>query len=103
MSSTVTPRIIHQIWFDSPADQAAYMKEWQKLHPAWEYHLWSTTKARSFLETHNPEYLRIYDTLRFNIQRCDFFHSWFCMCSAVCILTPTRNLCEHSTRCLSMN
>ena len=78
MSLVPTPPTIHQIWFDwgvpsPPANHAVYMEKLKKLHPTWDYKLWSTDTAHSFLQTRAPEYLAVYDTFRYNIQRCDFF------------------------------
>ncbi len=44
------PKIIHQIWLGSPFPECykKYQESWQKLHPDWEYHLWTDTDVADF-------------------------------------------------------
>lgn len=43
MSEPIIPKIIHQIWlgpYKLPKEFMNYSKEWQDLHPNWQYKLW---------------------------------------------------------------
>lgn len=42
------PKIIHQIWLGSPLPSAykGYTESWKKIHPTWEYHLWTDTNIQ---------------------------------------------------------
>ena len=38
------PRILHQIWVGPdpiPAEYAAYMDGWARMHPEWEHRVWT--------------------------------------------------------------
>ncbi|MCH9753979.1 MAG: hypothetical protein K0T99_03675, partial [Alphaproteobacteria bacterium] len=45
------PKIIHQIWLGPkqiPKKHLEYSKEWQKLHPDWEYKLWTEKEIENW-------------------------------------------------------
>ncbi|HZW61712.1 MAG TPA: glycosyltransferase [Candidatus Babeliales bacterium] len=44
------PRIIHQIWLGSklPDQYKKFQRSWKKLHPDWEYRLWTDDDVESF-------------------------------------------------------
>lgn len=44
------PRIIHQIWLGSPFPEKyrGYQHSWLKLHPGWEYKLWTDKEVEEF-------------------------------------------------------
>lgn len=44
LGSASIPKIIHQIWLgplEIPQKSLAYRKSWQKIHPNWQYRLWT--------------------------------------------------------------
>jgi hypothetical protein len=67
------PRIIHQIWQGSPVPSiwAGLAKSWQRLHPEWGYRLWTDADSRPFVEGQYPEFLGVYDSYAYPIQRAD--------------------------------
>jgi hypothetical protein len=67
------PRIIHQIWLGGPVPPvwAAMASSWQEFHPSWEYRIWSDADGRPFVETNYSEFLRVYDSFSYLIQRAD--------------------------------
>lgn len=67
------PRIIHQTWKDSevPARWRHFQASWRRLHPAWEYRLWTDEDNRALVARHYPWFLRQYDALDLPIKRAD--------------------------------
>lgn len=70
------PKIIHQIWLGSavPREYRIFMNSWQRLHPAWEYKLWTDASAdalmcgnRFYQQCHNNGMKS--DILRYEILR----------------------------------
>lgn len=76
------PKIIHQIWINEsnlefPNHWKTSPQEWKKLHPDWEYILWEKDNSRKFVETYFPQYLEVYDSFKYVIQRCDMIRYCF--------------------------
>ena len=67
------PKIIHQTWKDTqvPDKWRDYVDSWKRLHPHWEYRLWTDKDARCFIAEHHPEFLPKFDAYPLNIQRAD--------------------------------
>jgi len=67
------PRILHQTWKDVavPGKFRSFSDSWKTLHPGWEYRLWTDTMNRTFMETHFPGPLSLYDAYPHPIQRVD--------------------------------
>ena len=62
------PKIIHQIWFkfgdgpSTPPEKYQVMKKtWRDLHPDWTFMEWDLEKSRTFLKSHYPGYLDMFD------------------------------------------
>jgi mannosyltransferase OCH1-like enzyme len=67
------PKILHQTWKtrDIPPELCSYAESWKRLHPGWEYRLWTDQSAREFVAASYPRLLRKYDKYPYNIQRVD--------------------------------
>ena len=71
----IIPKIIHQIYFDM-SGPPVYLKEisqtWQEKHPEWEYRFWNKDAVEQFLESDFPEFISLYNSFPFDVQRWDF-------------------------------
>lgn len=75
------PKIIHQVWIndthlgnlkkDVPDNWKISTTEWKRLHPDWEYILWTDEKIWNYLENMRPEFIDLYKTYEYLIQRAD--------------------------------
>lgn len=70
------PKIIHQVWEgrtepSMPARLQILARTWQEQNPDWEYHLWNGEEMDNLVETHFPEYLSIYKSFPYSVQRWD--------------------------------
>ena len=70
------PKIIHQVWEgrtepSMPARLQILARTWQEKNPNWEYHLWNGEEMDKLVETHFPEYLSIYKSFPYSVQRWD--------------------------------
>lgn len=80
-------RIIHQVWFGTiPNKKEAakvfktlekYRNTWILLNPDWTYMCWNLQNCESLIKTHYPEYLDLYKSYPYAIQRCDFIRYVF--------------------------
>lgn len=68
------PKIIHQTWktTDVPDKWKKSPEMWKIHHPDWEYKLWTDEDNRSYIQTHYPDLLWLYDSYPYGIQRADF-------------------------------
>jgi hypothetical protein len=67
------PRKIHQIWNEErlPPRYASFADGWKRLHPGWEYTLWTPDAIRQLVAQKHPELLGIYDRYREDMARLD--------------------------------
>lgn len=69
------PKIIHQIWSGKTEPLPNLFKElgetWKFQHPKWDYKLWDEKDMLNFVTSYFPEYLNIYNSFYFDIQRWD--------------------------------
>ena len=70
------PKIIHQVWEgrtepSMPARLQILARTWKEKNPDWEYHLWNGEEMDKLVETHFPEYLSLYKSFPYNVQRWD--------------------------------
>jgi mannosyltransferase OCH1-like enzyme len=67
------PQIIHQIWLDvtNPVDWQLSAESWQRLHPEWQYVLWTDGMIRSLLQRSYPQYLLMYDGLKSGVDKLE--------------------------------
>jgi inositol phosphorylceramide mannosyltransferase catalytic subunit len=67
------PQIIHQTWKTAslPVPMREYPPKFRKLHPTWDYILWTDRMNRQFIKEYFPNFLKKYDKFKFNIQRVD--------------------------------
>lgn len=67
------PKIIHQTWKtkDIPDQFQAASASWRKLHPDWEYRLWSHDDLDAFVEAEFPQIWPLYKSYPEDIQRVD--------------------------------
>lgn len=69
------PKIIHQIWSGKseplPSDLKVLGETWKEHHPDWGYILWDESGMSSFLIKNFPEYVDLYYSFHYDIQRWD--------------------------------
>jgi mannosyltransferase OCH1-like enzyme len=68
------PKIIHQIWAGKqplPNMLKELGETWKGHHPEWEYRLWNDNDILSFIVEYFPEYLDLYHSFHYDIQRWD--------------------------------
>lgn len=67
------PKIIHQTWKNEniPEHWKKSKMMWKKLHPDWEYILWTDKMIRRYIKKKYPDFLDIHDNYRYPIQRAD--------------------------------
>ena len=70
------PKIIHQVWEgrtepSMPARLQILARTWQEKNPDWEYQLWNGEEMDKLVETHFPEYLSLYKSFPYSVQRWD--------------------------------
>lgn len=67
------PRIIHQTWktAEVPDKWKKSPEEWQRLHPDWEYRLWTDADNRAYIAEKYPEFLATFDAMPYPIMRAD--------------------------------
>lgn len=46
-------------------------RTWQEQNPDWEYHLWNGEEMDELVARHFPEYLSMYRSFPYNVQRWD--------------------------------
>jgi len=75
LEDPIIPKIIHQVWLGGsfPEKYCAWAESWQKMHPDWEYKLW-TDESILALEIHNkdafdkaPDFAAKVDVLKYEI------------------------------------
>lgn len=73
-TTTIVPKIIHQTWKthdNIPSKWAKSPVEWKRHHPTWTYRLWSDDDLRNLVKSSYPNFLEIYDSFPYPIQRVD--------------------------------
>ena len=67
------PRILHQMWKDAavPPRFAAWQAGWRRLHPGWDYRLWTDAALDAFVRRHYPAYAGLYRSYPEAIMRAD--------------------------------
>ncbi len=67
------PKIIHQTWKDNNIPDKWKISEnmWKQHHPDWKYILWTDKMIRDYIEIGYPEFLNLFDSYKYNIQRVD--------------------------------
>lgn len=67
------PKIIHQSWKTKsvPKKWRASQQAWQKLHPNFQYKLWTDKDNLRLIETEYPELLHLYKSYPYPIMRVD--------------------------------
>lgn len=69
------PKIIHQTWKTKEIPQKIYPQEWheswKKLHPDWEYRLWTDEENNDFIKTHFSWFYPTYKGYDKEIKRVD--------------------------------
>lgn len=70
------PKIIHQVWEgrtepSMPARLQILARTWKEKNPDWEYHLWNGEEMDKLVETHFPEYMSLYKSFPYSVQRWD--------------------------------
>lgn len=75
------PRILHQTWrsADIPAHLQGFHESWRRLHPDWEFRLWTDDDNASLLAEHYPEFLPYFrqalpGILRVDLARLAYLH-----------------------------
>lgn len=71
------PKKIHQIWWQGedhlPAKFQKWQLSWKKLHPSWEYHLWTEEKMLEFVQKYEPQIFPYYSSWPLPMSRADAF------------------------------
>ena len=72
-SNSSIPRIIHQTWSgdEIPTQFAPWVQSWMDHNPNWQYWFWTDKDIRCFMEQHFNEYLSMYDSYVYSINRAD--------------------------------
>jgi mannosyltransferase OCH1-like enzyme len=67
------PKIIHQLWKTNsiPDEFAEFVNNWKRLHPTWQYKLWTDDMLLEFVKTEYPNFISTYNKYPYNIQRVD--------------------------------
>lgn len=67
------PKIIHQLWKNEviPDRYAKLVETWRRLHPDWEYRLWTDADLRHLVATDFPDFLKTFDGFLHPICRAD--------------------------------
>jgi mannosyltransferase OCH1-like enzyme len=67
------PRLIHQTYKTSNLPQAwkETPKSWIENHPSWRYMFWDDADCRRLVATEFPDFLSIFDSYQYPIQRAD--------------------------------
>ena len=69
------PKIIHQVWEGLvdplPEIYVNLSKTWKQHYPQWSYELWDKQRMDSFIETHYPQYMHMYRSFPYHVQRWD--------------------------------
>jgi len=67
------PKILHQLWLGGtvPPVWAEVAKSWARFHPGWEYRFWTDAEGEPFVEANYPEFLELYKSYPYPIQRAD--------------------------------
>lgn len=75
------PRILHQTWrsADIPAHLRGFHDSWRRLHPAWDFRLWTDSDNESLLSHHYSEFLPYFrqavpSILRVDMARLAYLH-----------------------------
>ena len=73
--------IIHQIWFGTIPNKLSsiyryhtlrkFRESWKDKNPDKYYVVWNRNLSRLFLKKHYPEYLNMFNSYQYEIQRCD--------------------------------
>ena len=73
MSVCNIPKIIHQTWKDNNIPEKWKLSQtmWQKYHPDWQYILWTDKMIRDYIKLGYPQFLKRFDSYKYNIQRVD--------------------------------
>lgn len=71
--SSSFPHIIHQSWKDGslPPNFQNWSQSWSRLHPSYEYKLWTDRDNHDLVAQHFPSFLPIYEGLDHKIKRAD--------------------------------
>lgn len=69
-------KIIHQVWEGRtepamPLRLQILARTWQEQNPTWEYHLWNGEEMDDLVSTYFPEYMPMYKSFPYNVQRWD--------------------------------
>ena len=67
------PRVIHQSWKTEslPPDFRNWSQSWRRLHPSYEYRLWTDRDNHQLIADHYPWFLPVYEELDHKIKRAD--------------------------------
>lgn len=70
------PKIIHQVWEGRtepcmPTRLQILARTWREQNPGWEYHLWNGEEMDELVKKYFPEYLSMYRSFPYNVQRWD--------------------------------
>ena len=70
------PKIIHQVWEGKkepkiPIRLRILADTWKEKNPSWEYHLWNADEMDELVRTYFPEFLMIYQSFKYDVQRWD--------------------------------
>jgi mannosyltransferase OCH1-like enzyme len=70
---TAIPKLLHQTWKDTeiPEHYRPLAATWIENHPGWTYQLWTDEMNREFIREYHHDFLELYDSYEFNIQRVD--------------------------------
>ena len=67
------PKIVHQTYKTEsvPPNWASTPPAWKTVHPGWQYEFWTDARNRQLIADYYPEFLEMYDSYPYGIQRSD--------------------------------
>lgn len=67
------PRILHQTWKDAaiPAAFAGYVEGWKRLHPGWDFRLWTDVDLAEFVESRCAAHRELFHAYAKPVMRAD--------------------------------
>jgi mannosyltransferase OCH1-like enzyme len=68
------PKFIHQVWGGEhplPDNYSLLSERWKQHYPQWQYKLWDDRRMCTFIENYYPQYMEMYCSFPYHIQRWD--------------------------------
>ena len=78
------PPILHQTWKErrSPRSLFRYVESWKRLHPGWQFELWTDADLADLVDSHCSEHSNLFHSYPRSVVRADLGRFWSCGNSA---------------------